>query len=198
MRRPKCPVSTPRHDPALPAPSSRVTTLCRRSWNRRRWPRIVFDWRIETYAMGGLSLAPEPMVCPTLLALTGLALTVTESLRYPTHLPPQSRQRQSLMTLRGNDRRSTGPQQAGDRRRRGHLEPDHVVIGQPIRLRRCHRLFDAVLSKRGHCGSAQVVLLPRRGVGGVSWHASAGTRVNSTAIGRRFVRLFRGGLWVVH
>jgi hypothetical protein len=46
-----------------------------------RWPRIVFDWRIETYARGGLSLAPEPMVCPTLLALTGLALTVTE---YPS------------------------------------------------------------------------------------------------------------------
>jgi hypothetical protein len=47
-----------------------------------RWPRIVFDWQIaETYAMGDLSVAPEPLICPPLLAPTGLALTVTE---YPS------------------------------------------------------------------------------------------------------------------
>jgi hypothetical protein len=52
-------------------------------------------------------------------------------LRYLTHLPPQSRQRQPLMTLRGNDSRSTGLKQVGSRRRHGHVEADHVVIGQP-------------------------------------------------------------------
>src|SRR4051812_22531745 len=38
----------------------------------------VFDWRIaETYAMGDLSVTPEPLVCPILLAPTGLALIST-------------------------------------------------------------------------------------------------------------------------
>jgi Condensation domain len=47
-----------------------------------QWPRLVFDWRIAgPYVMGDLSVAPEPMVCPPLLAPTGLALTVTE---YPS------------------------------------------------------------------------------------------------------------------